>query len=125
MARLAEQIMPAVSGAMSIAADVIGKVADFFSSLPEPVQEVITVIGMIIVILGALAPVILTVTAAVTALQIPLLPLIAIIAGVIAAITAVILIIKNWGAISEWLGGVVETVGNWLKETWELSLIHI
>lgn len=33
-----------------------------------------------------------------------------IILGIVAAITAVILIIKNWGAISEWFQGVWETV---------------
>lgn len=117
MSRLAEQIMPAVTSAMTMAADVLGKLANWFSSLPGPVQKVIEVLGIIIIVLGALAPPILAVAAAVTALNIPLLPIIGIIAGVVAAIAAIIAIIQNWGAITEWLGGVWETMWNGIKST--------
>ena len=44
------------------------------------------------------------------ALNLSLLPIIGIIAGIIAAIAAIILIIKNWGAITEWFKGVWETI---------------
>ena len=118
MSRLAEEIMPAVTSAMTIAADVIGKLANWFSSLPEPVQKVIEVLGIIILVLGALAPPILTVAAAVTALNVPLLPIIGIIAAVAAAIVAIIAIIQNWGAITEWLGGVWETTKEKLSQVW-------
>ncbi len=117
MSRLAEQIMPAVTSAMTMAADVLGKLANWFSSLPGPVQKVIEVLGIIIIVLGALAPPILAVAAAVTALNIPLLPIIGIIAGVVAAIAAIIAIIQNWGAITEWLGEVWETIWNGIKNT--------
>lgn len=118
MSKLAEQIMPAVTSAMTLAADVLGKLADWFSSLPGPVQKVIEVLGIIIIVLGALAPPILAVAAAVTALNIPLLPIIGIIAGVVAAIAAIIAIIQNWGAITEWLGGVWETIKEKLSQIW-------
>lgn len=118
MSRLAEEIMPAVTSAMTIAADVLGKLANWFSSLPEPVQKVIEVLGIIILVLGALAPPILTVAAAVTALNVPLLPIIGIIAAVVAAIVAIIAIIQNWGAITEWLGGVWEATKEKLSQVW-------
>lgn len=44
------------------------------------------------------------------ALNLSLLPIIGIIAGIIAAIAAIILVIKNWGAITEWFKGVWETI---------------
>lgn len=118
MSKLAEQIMPAVTSAMTLAADVLGKLENWFSSLPGPVQKVIEVLGVIIIVLGALAPPILTVAAAVSALNVPLLPIIGIIAGVVAAIVAIIAIIQNWGAITEWLGGVCETIKTKLSEIW-------
>ena len=118
MSRLAEEIMPAVTSAMTIAADVLGKLANWFSSLPGPVQKVIEVLGIIILVLGALAPPILTVAAAVTALNVPLLPIIGIIAAVAAAIVAIIAIIQNWGAITEWLGGVWEATKEKLSQVW-------
>ena len=118
MSRLAEETMPAVTSAMTIAADVLGKLANWFSSLPGPVQKVIEVLGIIILVLGALAPPILTVAAAVTALNVPLLPIIGIIAAVVAAIVAIIAIIQNWGAITEWLGGVWEATKEKLSQVW-------
>lgn len=41
-----------------------------------------------------------------------------IILGITAAITAIILIIKNWGAISEWFGNLWKTITDKLKEIW-------
>jgi phage-related protein len=45
-------------------------------------------------------------------------PITLIILGIIAAITAIILIIKNWGAISEWFGNLWKTITDKLKEIW-------
>lgn len=118
MARLGEEIMPMVSTAMEMAANVIGKLASWFTSLPGPVQQIITILGILIIVIGALAPPILTCAAAITALNVPLLPLIGIIVAVIAVISAVILVIQNWGSITEWLGGVWESVKEKLSEIW-------
>ena len=45
-------------------------------------------------------------------------PITLIILGIIAAITAIILIIKNWGAISEWFGNLWKKITDKLKEIW-------
>ena len=118
MSKLAEIIMPAVTDALNIAAEAIGKIADWFQGLPGPAQKVIEVLGLIVIAIGALAPPILAVAAAVAALNIPLLPIIGIIAGVVAAIAAIIAIIQNWGAITEWIGGVWETIKEKLSQIW-------
>lgn len=44
------------------------------------------------------------------ALNLSLLPIIGIIAGIVAAIAGIILVIKNWGAITEWFKGVWSTI---------------
>lgn len=118
MARLGEQIMPMVTAAVGKAADVIGALSDWFSSLPGPVQEVVTVLGTLTIAIGALAPPILTCAAALTALNYPLLPLIAIIAAVIAIIAAVILVIQNWGDITAWIEEKIQSARESIEEAW-------
>lgn len=101
MGNLAETIMPAVTNAMNLAAGVLGKVAGFFSSLPEPAQQFIAIIGTLIVILGTLAPVILSVMAALTMLQAPLLPIIGIVAAVAAGIALLVAAFQNLWTTNE------------------------
>lgn len=95
MSKLAEAIMPAVSNAMELAAGAIEKITGFFSSLPEPAQKFATIIGTLLVVLGALAPVILSAVAAFTMLQAPLLPIIGIIAAVVAGVALLVAAFKN------------------------------
>lgn len=95
MSKLAEAIMPAVSNAMELAAGAIEKITGFFSSLPEPAQKFVTIIGTLLVVLGALAPVILSAVAAFTMLQAPLLPIIGIIAAVVAGVALLVAAFKN------------------------------
>ena len=45
-------------------------------------------------------------------------PITLIILAIIAAITAIILIIKNWGAISEWFGELWASITDTLKDVW-------
>lgn len=101
MGNLAETIMPAVTNAMNLAAGVLEKVAGFFSSLPEPAQQFITIIGTLIVVLGTLAPVILSVMAALTMLQAPLLPIIGIVAAVAAGIALLVAAFQNLWTTNE------------------------
>lgn len=52
------------------------------------------------------------------ALSASLLPIIGIIAAVVVAIAAIILIIKNWGAITEWFKGVWVVISEAVKNIW-------
>ena len=95
MSKLAEKVMPAVTNAMEIAATAVGKIADFFSSLPGPVQKVLTVLGTLLIVFGAIAPAALSAAAAFSMIQVPLLPLIGTIALIVAAVVGLIAIFKN------------------------------
>lgn len=97
----------------------LAQLADWFSKLPGPVQTFITVFGGIIAVAGVLTPLIMGVAAAFTALQIPLLPLIGIIAGVAAAIAGIVLVIQNWGAITDWLSEKWTQFKDWIGGLWE------
>lgn len=97
----------------------LAQLADWFSKLPGPVQTFITIFGGIIGVAAVLAPLIMGVAAAFTALQIPLLPLIGIIAGVAAVIAGIILVIQNWGAITDWLSEKWSQFKDWIGGLWE------
>jgi phage-related protein len=75
------------------------------------VGKVITAVGSVTSIVGKLVGFLSTTALpAITAVSVPILPIIGIIAAVVAAVVAVIEIVKHWGEISEWFGGVWSTV---------------
>ncbi|MBC2263690.1 hypothetical protein HCB37_04075 [Listeria booriae] len=99
----------------------ISEVAKWFSNLSEPIREVILALGVAITVITALTPIIAAFFIAISAgaaaagvsmgaFMISMLPIIVIVAAIVVAITAVILIFKNWGAVTEWLGGVWESI---------------
>lgn len=87
---------------------IITAVSSVFSSLPEPVQNFIIILGALLVAFTAIVPVIAALSVAFGALNISIFPIIAIIAAVAVAIVGIIAIIQNWGAIVEWIGGIWE-----------------
>lgn len=98
---------------------------NWFSNLSPVAQTVIVAITAIIGVLMLLTPTILSIATAVgvlaganLTLSGTLLPIIAVIASVIAIITAVILIIKNWGAITEWLTNKWNAFKEWIGNLW-------
>lgn len=108
---IANQILPPLISA-------IETISGWFSSLPEPIQNFILILGSLIAVFTALAPVISAVAMAVMLLNTSLLPIIAVIAGVAAAIAAIIAIVQNWGAITEWFGNLWDTVSSKCSEIW-------
>lgn len=90
------------------------------------IGKIISGVGGIITIIGALTPVVSAIAGMIpfiTAMAAPLaaafLPIIGIIAGIIGAIIAVILVIKNWGKITQWLKKVWSKVSTFLQDTWD------
>lgn len=108
LAPIGESISELLTTILTPLADVIDNLVEKFTALPQPIQDFIIVFGGIIAIATILIPIIISLAASFTALEVPLLPIIVIIAAVAAAIAAIIVVIKNWGAITDWL-----------KETWE------
>lgn len=98
---------------------MIQKVADFFGSLPEPVQNFVVILGGMIAAFTALAPAITAVAVAVALLNAPLLPIIGIIAAVAAAITLIITAFNNWGTITQWFGTLWNTVCTGIQNIWQ------
>lgn len=113
LVELATEVLPPV-------VDFISSLLEGFLSLPGPVQTLIGVIAGAIAVFSALAPIISAVGGIISVFgTVALGPIAGIIAGIIAAVTAVILVVQNWGTITEWLGDVAETIFGALKEGWE------
>ena len=112
LANLATEILPPFI-------DFITKLIDGFLNLPGPVQTFIGVLAGLVTLLTTLAPIITAIVTVVGTFGGAVLgPLIAVIAGVAAAITAIIVVIQNWGSITEWLGGVIDSIGAFIEEKW-------
>lgn len=87
--------------------NIISMISTAFGTLPGPIQTIVIAIGGLIAIFTTLAPAIAAImtifsTFSLTAIA----PFAPIILGVIAAITALILVIKNWGTITTFIGNV-------------------
>lgn len=112
LANLATEILPPII-------DFITNLIDGFLNLPGPVQTFIGVLAGLVALLTTLAPIITAIVTVVGTFGTAVLgPLIAVIAAVAAVITTVIVVIQNWGSITEWLGGVWETIKTKLSEIW-------
>lgn len=121
LADLSETIMPLFTEVMKILTVII----QLFTSLPEPIQIAVVAILGIITALSSLAPIITAIGFASSgaavgtgALSTTLLPIAGIVLGIIAAITALILVIQNWGAISDWIGQKWEELKQWCSDLW-------
>lgn len=137
-------LLEALAPALTKIGEAVKAVAEWWSGLSPQMQNtilivggivaaigpVVTIVGNIITVVGALIPVITAVTASLGAMNIALGPIGIIIGVVAAAIAGIILVIKNWGKITEWFGKVwkdvtgwikqaAEDVGNWVSDKWE------
>lgn len=98
-----------------------------FAELPGPVRTFIEVFGGIMALVAVITPVITAImamnTALVTLVGVGLAPIIGIAAAVAAAIAGIVLVVKNWGTITdwlsekwaafaEWIGGIVRGIAN-------------
>ncbi|MEF7657901.1 phage tail tape measure protein [Bacillus thuringiensis] len=108
-----------------LAADVLPKVAkgisdlaEWFSKLPEPIRNFIAIGAGLTVVVLTIGVAIGVLAAAFGALNIALLPVIGIIAAVAAVITIAIAVVKNWGAITDWLSEKWSQFKDWFGELW-------
>lgn len=131
-AQLVDAAGPVLVDALTTVKDVVVGLKGAWEGLSPGMQEAIVkaaliaaAVGPVLVIIGKVITAVGSITSAVGAFSgfmsasaipavsavIPAIaPILPIIAAVAAAIAAVILIVKNWGAISEWFKGVWETV---------------
>lgn len=89
-----------------------GPVLSIIGKFGSGIGSIVSLVGNLgsgIAAAGGLIP-------AIAGLGSTLLPVIGIIAGVAAVIAGVVLVVKNWGAITEWLGGVWNDVSGWISQ---------
>ena len=122
-------LLEALAPAIEKIAEWIEKVAEWWSGLSPEMQNTILIIGGVVAAIGPLISILGTLATVFGALNIAMGPVLIIIAAVAAAIAGIILVIKNWGKITEWLKGVwekvtgfikdsAEKVGNWVSDKW-------
>ena len=97
-------------------ATIVKGVAELFNSLPDPVKDFIVILGVVLTIVGALAPIFLTLQAVFMssfgAMIAAALPIIGIISGVVVAIAAIVAIVKYLWETNEGFRDAVTTVWN-------------
>ncbi|ADY24086.1 phage tail tape measure protein [Bacillus paranthracis] len=110
-AELAKDILPPI-------VDGIKSVMDWFSKLSEADQTLLIVMGTLSAAFIILTPIVAALAVSFGALDLALLPVIATIAAVSLVITGIIMLIKNWGAITDWLSEKWSQFKDWFGDLW-------
>ncbi|GAB6474535.1 phage tail tape measure protein [Bacillus cereus] len=120
---LGKQLADLAADILPKAAKGISDLAEWFSKLPEPIRNFIAIGAGLTIVITAIGAAFGVLSLAVGALNIALGPLLLIIAGVAAAITIIIAVVKNWGAITDWLSEKWSQFKDWFGELWS-SLVQ-
>ncbi|HHK5532773.1 TPA: phage tail tape measure protein [Bacillus mobilis] len=110
-AELAKDILPPI-------VDGVKAVMDWFSKLSEVDQTLLIVMGALSAAFIILTPIVAALAVSFGALNLAFLPVIATIAAVSLVITGIIMLIKNWGAITDWLSEKWSQFKEWFGELW-------
>ncbi|WP_074593874.1 phage tail tape measure protein [Bacillus cereus] len=111
-AELAKDILPPI-------VDGVKAVMDWFSKLSEADQTLLIVMGALSTTFIILTPIVAALAVSFGALNLAFLPVIATIAAVSLVITGIIMLIKNWGAITDWLSEKWSEFKDWFGELWD------
>ncbi|PEJ99337.1 phage tail tape measure protein [Bacillus wiedmannii] len=111
LAELTKDVLPPV-------VEGIKSVVDWFTKLPDPIQNFVYIFAGLVAVVGILAPIIAAVVVSVSVLGTTLGVVMLVIAGVAAVIAGVIWAIKNWGAITDWLSEKWSQFKDWFGELW-------
>ncbi|MED2778071.1 phage tail tape measure protein, partial [Bacillus thuringiensis] len=110
-AELAKDILPPI-------VDGVKAVMDWFSKLSEADQTLLIVMSALSAAFIILTPIVAALAVSFGALNLAFLPVIATIAAVSLVITGIIMLIKNWGAITDWLSEKWSQFKDWFGELW-------
>lgn len=111
-AELAKDILPPI-------VDGVKAVMDWFSKLSEADQMLLIVMGALSAAFIILTPIVAALAVSFGALNLAFLPVIATIAAVSLLITGIIMLIKNWGAITDWLSEKWSEFKEWFSKLWD------
>lgn len=118
MRKVSDAFAPIGEDIAEILTPVLEMVADlmeWFSELPEPVRNFIEVFAGLSAIAVMLAPII----AGFVMFGEKLLPIIGIASAVIATISGIVLVVKNWGDITDWLSEKWNAFKDWMSGLWD------
>lgn len=147
-AELVDAAAPLITDVLVKAKEVVGELRDYLTGLSDEEKEhiiqiagivaavgpvlvilgkIITGVGSLVTSIGAIMPIITaiatfiggTLIPAIGAIVVALGPVLLIIAAVVAAVIGIIAVIKNWGAISEWLAEKWSEAKEKIAEIWE------
>lgn len=118
MAELGGAIASALAPMLQQLSTLIQDVTAWFAGLDPNIQQLIIIIGLLVVAFTAILPLIIAIGAGVSVMGASLLPIIGIVAGVIAGITALILVIKNWSTITQWISALFKKFGVDIGAVW-------
>lgn len=118
MAELGDAIAATLAPMLQTLSTLIQNVSSWFAGLSPNMQQVIVVIGLLMVAFTGILPVAVAIGVAVTTLGTALLPIIGIVAGVIAGVTALIVVIQNWSVIVQWISQLFSKFGIDLNAIW-------
>lgn len=105
-AELAEKLVPMFEKLISVVQSIMGwwdGLSAGQKNMIETIVLVVAAIGPLLLIIGKVIGIVTSLTAATTALNVSMLPIIAVIVAIIAVVAAIIVVIKNWGAITDWI----------------------
>ncbi|MGN1193823.1 MAG: phage tail tape measure protein [Dorea sp.] len=126
MADFGNAISEAVAPILEALIPIIQKVADWFSGLSGTSKTIIVVIGALAAVFATLLPILAVIAGAITTaggamtfLTGTFLPVAGIIAGVIAIVSALIVVIKNWGNITDWISDKWNKIKGSLGDIWD------
>ncbi|PFT95187.1 phage tail tape measure protein [Bacillus thuringiensis] len=110
-AELAKDILPPI-------VDGVKAVMDWFSKLSEADQTLLMVMGALSTAFIILTPIVAALAVSFGTLNLAFLPVIATIAAVSLVITGIIMLIKNWGAITDWISEKWSQFKEWFGKLW-------
>ncbi|OWT47532.1 phage tail tape measure protein [Bacillus sp. K2I17] len=111
LTELAKDILPPL-------VEGVKSVIEWFTNLPEPIQNFVYVFAGLVAVVGILAPIIAAVVVSVGVLGTTLGVVMLVIAGLAAVIAGVIWAIQNWGAITDWLSKKWSQFKDWFGDLW-------
>ncbi|EUJ46662.1 phage tail tape measure protein [Listeria rocourtiae] len=112
MSELGAAISETLAPILDSLSSILQKVAKWFSGLSSTSKDVIVILGLVLVAVSALLP-------AIAAIAVVGGTVLAWIGLIVAAITIIIVIIKNWGNITKWLGKQWDNFKNFMSGVWE------
>ena len=126
MIELGDALLEVLAPVIEAVVEKVKEFSEWFSGLSDETKKVIAVVTIvgaalapILIIIGKLITTIGTIVQVVGMIAGVSAPVIAIIAGIAVAIAGIILVIRNWGDITDWLSEKWNAFKDWMSGLWD------